>query len=152
MHRRYGGGAWSARWMSFRRRRWKRPWRRTLGSAVVSSGCQMIRKPGRQRMKGKSDWAVTDHSRLIQVFACSCRTETPIKVAHEFVLQVFFSVDGEDLTGHQINDGDPSGVMRMLVLPIPVSMPSVSAAPVLHSVSACSRKPLLNSVAALSSV
>jgi hypothetical protein len=53
-------------------------------------------------------------------------TETPIKVAHEFMLQVFFSVDGEDLTGHQINDGDPSGVMRMLVLPIPVTMPSVS--------------------------
>ncbi|KAJ9111867.1 hypothetical protein QFC20_002454 [Naganishia adeliensis] len=51
-------------------------------------------------------------------------TETPIKVAHEFMLQVFFSVDGEDLTGHQINDGDPSGVMRMLVLPIPVTMPS----------------------------
>ncbi|KAJ9110664.1 hypothetical protein QFC19_001493 [Naganishia cerealis] len=51
-------------------------------------------------------------------------TVTPIKVAHEFVLQVFFSVDGEDLIGNQINDGDASGVMRMLVLPIPVMMPS----------------------------
>ncbi|KAJ9118678.1 hypothetical protein QFC22_003898 [Naganishia vaughanmartiniae] len=51
-------------------------------------------------------------------------TITPIKVAHEFVLQVFFSVEGEDLVGNQINDGDASGVMRMLVLPIPVMMPS----------------------------
>lgn len=54
------------------------------------------------------------------------RTETPVKVAHEFVLQVFFSVDGEDLAGNQLDDGDASGVMRMLVLPIPVMMPSVS--------------------------
>ena len=41
-------------------------------------------------------------------------------------MQVFFSVDGEDLAGNQLEDGDASGVMRMLVLPIPVMMPSVS--------------------------
>lgn len=57
---------------------------------------------------------------------CISRTETPVKVSHEFVLQVFFSVDGEDLAGNQLNDGDASGVMRMLVLPVPVMMPSVS--------------------------
>jgi hypothetical protein len=50
-----------------------------------------------------------------------------VKVAHEFVLQVFFSVDGEDLAGNQLDDGDASGVMRMLVLPVPVLMPSVSS-------------------------
>lgn len=53
-------------------------------------------------------------------------TITPIRVHHELVLQVFFSVDGEDLQGNPLEGDDPSGVMRMLVLTMPTVLPSVS--------------------------
>jgi len=53
-------------------------------------------------------------------------TITPIRVHHELVLQVFFSVDGEDLQGNPLEGDDSSGVMRMLVLTMPTVLPSVS--------------------------
>jgi hypothetical protein len=92
-------------------------------------------------MKGEFSWVfctsdltLCNYSNLLRI--SRSRTVTPIKVAHEFVLQVFFSVEGEDLVGNQINDGDASGVMRMLVLPIPVMMPSVSTRSGLESLTA----------------
>jgi hypothetical protein len=87
-------------------------------------------------MKGELAPALHHSSYLL---ICVSRTETPVKVSHEFVLQVFFSVDGEDLAGNQLDDGDASGVMRMLVLPVPVSMPSVRS-------SLCEAQALLNDV------
>lgn len=65
---------------------------------------------------------------LIKLVIChvAFRTITPIRVSHEMVLQVFFSVDGEDLQGNPMEGDDHSGVMRMLVLAIPTVLPSVS--------------------------
>lgn len=51
-------------------------------------------------------------------------TITPIRVNHDLVVQVFFSVNGEDLHGNPIEGEDQSGVMRMLVLTLPTVLPS----------------------------
>lgn len=53
-------------------------------------------------------------------------TITPVKVSHEFVLQVFFNVQGTDAKGAAIPGDHGPGVMRMMMVTTPVVLPSVS--------------------------
>lgn len=50
-------------------------------------------------------------------------TRTPIQVSHEFTLQVFFAVDGTDMSGKPTGEDGP-GVMRMMMVTTPVVLPS----------------------------
>lgn len=50
------------------------------------------------------------------------RTITPIRVNHEMLLQVFYSVDGETVAGRPI---DGPGELRMMNVKMPVIIPSV---------------------------
>ena len=53
-------------------------------------------------------------------------TITPIRVSHEMILQVFYSVEGETVAG-AIKDGP--GELRMMAVKMPVLVPSVSKIP-----------------------
>jgi hypothetical protein len=48
------------------------------------------------------------------------RTITPIRVTHEFQLQVFYSVDGETVEGRPI---EGSGELRMMAAKAPITLP-----------------------------
>lgn len=50
------------------------------------------------------------------------RTITPIRVTHEFQLQVFYSVDGESVAGRPIKG---PGELRMMAVKMPITLPSV---------------------------
>lgn len=50
-------------------------------------------------------------------------TRTPVQVSHEFTLQVFFAVDGTDMSGKPTGEDGP-GVMRMMMVTTPVVLPS----------------------------
>jgi hypothetical protein len=49
-------------------------------------------------------------------------TITPIRVTHEFQLQVFYSVDGESVAGRPIKG---PGELRMMAVKMPITLPSV---------------------------
>jgi hypothetical protein len=56
----------------------------------------------------------------------SCSTITPIRVAHEFTLQVFYSIWGKDLQGKPLPEDGP-GRMRKMTLTQQTLIMSVSA-------------------------
>lgn len=53
------------------------------------------------------------------------RVETPIKVGHQLRMQVYFSVQGEDVQGNKLDDGGP-GELRVLRVDKKVILPAVS--------------------------
>ena len=52
------------------------------------------------------------------------RTITPLRVSHELVLQVFYSIEGQGVYGEPIAG---PGELRMMGVKVPVIVPSVSA-------------------------
>lgn len=49
------------------------------------------------------------------------RTITPIRVTHEFLLRIFYSIEGETVTGKPIKG---PGEVRMCQVRLPVTVPS----------------------------
>ena len=49
------------------------------------------------------------------------RTITPIRVSHDLLLQVFYSIDGETVTGQPC---EGPGELRMMQVKVPVNVPS----------------------------
>lgn len=56
------------------------------------------------------------------------RTKTPVRVKHKLVVKAYFAVAGETLSGEPIQGESPGvGDLRMLVVNLPVPLPSVGA-------------------------
>lgn len=55
-------------------------------------------------------------------------TDTPVRVAHEFILHVFFSVEGQDNHGKPLPSPFEPGEIRAMTVSIPIEIPSVGTA------------------------
>jgi hypothetical protein len=53
------------------------------------------------------------------------RTVTPVRVSHEFLLHVFFAVDGQNDQGQPLPSPFDPGEIRAMTVSIPTEIPSV---------------------------
>lgn len=82
-------------------------------------------KPDHQPMTGKLK-ALTDVAlSMKKLMRCvgNGRTITPIRVTHELLLQVYYSIHGESVKGEKIKG---HGELRLMSVRVPIHLPSVS--------------------------
>lgn len=85
----------------------------------------MMKQDGRRLSPGGLFNALTDHSVI-----------TPIKVTHQLVMEVWYSIFGEDVGGNPLPEGGQSQ-LRVLRVDKPVTVPSCAFIPEVVELPSC---------------